>query len=376
MPSRLPHSSIRKLLPLTRFLAALALWPVLLPAQNTVLNYSGKVTVDGIPFNGTGFFAFSIQETNGVTWWSSGAIPPATSRDLIPGSMKLAVTNGVYHVRLGDPNSGMPPLTWETLGRAIAPNLLVWFHDGTRGWHRAGEPIPLATALQSAFKTDLASPASQTETLLRELRALRALYEQQHPSPRARPIELPTPKVTVSIKDAPSLGRAEAPLVLVEFVDFQCPFCKQAQEQVIPDLRSKYIDTGKVRLVFRHLPLDFHPQAMPAARAALCAEQQQQFWPMHDKLFTIANQLSPDNLLRAAQELQLNLAHFQECLDHSPHAEALQNQVKELRAVGIIGTPTFVLGKANGDEVTGELLVGAQPFAYFEKEILAKLAAN
>ena len=354
------------------------LWASMISARSepAILEYSGIVSVDGRPFNGSGSFVFTIQETNGVTWWSSGEIPLEGSSNASPRVVKIPVTNGGYTVRLGDASLGMPRLEMETLQRAVEPQLRVWFNDSIHGWHRAGKDIPISSQISVAPKS-ATTTREQAETLLRELRELRAMYERDH-SPVAPVVTGPPPPqelVTVSIKNSPSLGREDAPIALVEFIDFECGFCKQAQQTVMPELRAKYVQTGKLRLVVRQLAMSFHSQAEAAARAALCAQQQQKFWEMHDKLFALSPALT-GNLLSAAEELNLRIDSFRACLETNSFAAEIKRDATEAMATGINGTPTFILGKISGDKVTGEMIVGAQSIGFFEAKIQNWLKAK
>jgi protein-disulfide isomerase len=346
-------------------------------AQSMVLNYSGRISVDGVPFNGLGAFAFSIQETNGVTWWNSSALPFEGSTNLPPRVVKLAVKDGLYNIRLGDPLLGMSSLDLDTLRRANFPQLRVWFNDGTNGWGRVVSDVLLGENLSAIYKSAPMTSA-QAEALLRELRDVRALFERPRSSAPVAAAALPQPTsmATVSIKGCPSIGRADAPLVLVEFVDFECPFCKEAHEIALPELKKKFVETGKVRFVMRHLTMPFHSHAQAAARAAICADQQQLFWPMHDKLFTISTDLNTTNILKAAAELNMDLQAFTACLETNTANAVIKQDGQDAQAASIRGTPTFVLGKASGDQVTGEVLVGAQSPAFFENEIRKQLGAN
>jgi protein-disulfide isomerase len=346
-------------------------------AQTTVLNYSARLSADGSPFNGIGSFAFAIQETNGVIWWTSGELPFEGTTNLPPRVIKLAVNDGLYSVRLGDVALGMKPLDISTLRRAALPRLRVWFNDGVHGWQRTGEDVPLADALAAAPDPKAAPmTGAQADALLREFREFRVLYEREHPRAPVGTPAPPAPTATVSITGSPTLGRADAPLVLVEFIDFECPFCKQAHKDALGEVKRKYVETGKLRLVMRNLALPFHPHAEPAARAALCAQRQQQFWPMHDQLLALSPNLATANLLKAAEDLKLDLPAFRACLEANNFADQIKREGKDAGKVGINGTPTFVLGKANGDQVTGEVLVGATSFAFFDQEIQKRLALH
>ena len=174
--------------------------------------------------------------------------------------------------------------------------------------------------------------------------------------------------VSVSVAGAPSLGSADAPLVLVEFTDFQCPYCIEFQK-VFETLKTKYVDTGRLRVVSRNVPQVFHPLAGPAARAALCAEQQGRFWEMRARLFAANGELSPEALRKAAADAGLEAGKCEACLAGAEVAKALDDDSKDAQAAGIVATPTLVLGKQTGDQVTGVKLVGAQPLVRLEIEM-------
>lgn len=169
--------------------------------------------------------------------------------------------------------------------------------------------------------------------------------------------------------DAPSIGKKNAPLVMYEFSDFQCPFCKQFFTDSFKNLKTKYIDTGKVRLVYRHFPLPFHINAQKSAEAAECANRQGKFEVYHDLLFTNGQPdgsgLDNASLKKYAQTAGLDTAKFNACLDGGDTAEIVKKDMAVGSAVGVTGTPSFVIGD--------ELVVGALPWANFEQTIEAKL---
>ena len=163
--------------------------------------------------------------------------------------------------------------------------------------------------------------------------------------------------------DGPSKGPANAPVTIVEFSDFQCPYCQRALP-VIDDLLEKY--PNDVRVVYRHLPLDsIHKRARPAAEASACADAQQQFWPYHDKLFANNRKLEKDDLLRYANELGLDESRFEQCFEDRTFQSKVDSDFQAARAAGITGTPAFV--------VNGVLLSGARPSAEFYRIIDAEL---
>lgn len=180
------------------------------------------------------------------------------------------------------------------------------------------------------------------------------------PSPSA-----PAPRVNVEAT-GPSLGDEDAPVTIIEFSDFECPFCKRFKDQTFPQIKANYIDTGKVRMVFRHYPLPFHTNAQKAHEAALCADDQGQFWEYHDTLFANQQSLGVAALKQYAVTLGLNAATFNECLDSGKYAQAVQDDLAAGSAAGVSGTPSFF--------VNGQLVVGAQPYSAFQQAIEAALA--
>jgi protein-disulfide isomerase len=359
--------------------AWMALAHFALAQSPAVLNYQGRLSVNGAPFTGDGFFVFSLHDTNGVILWASGDFPQTGTTNLPAAAWRLPVRNGAYRVRLGDTAAGMPALNAANVLAAQAPFLRVWFNDGRRGWRAAGD-VPLKSALNlaavpAAGPTIGGAGGSQMDMILRELRDLRALVQQLQSASLAAAPAAPQ-IVTVPLGDSPSQGRADAPLVLLEFTDFQCPYCKRAHEGALGALQKKFVDSGKLRFISRNLPLAFHTNAAPAAHAALCAMQQQQYWPMRERLFAINTALTRTNFLRTAAELKLNTELFRACIDGQAFASQLARDQKDAEDAGITGTPTFVLGKAAEGKITGLLMVGIQPLAAFEAEIEKQLAAK
>jgi protein-disulfide isomerase len=173
-------------------------------------------------------------------------------------------------------------------------------------------------------------------------------------------LEPPRYKITA---EGPSKGPADAAVTIVEFSDFQCPYCQRALP-TLNDVLEKY--PGKVRVVYRHLPLDrIHKRARPAAEAAACAEDQQQFWPYHDKLFANNRALEKEDLIRYASEVGLDDARFAECIDERTFQAKVEADLQAAQTAGISGTPAFV--------VNGVLLSGARPPADFYRIIDAEL---
>jgi protein-disulfide isomerase len=159
-----------------------------------------------------------------------------------------------------------------------------------------------------------------------------------------------------------SLGRSDAPLTMLEFTDYQCPFCRRFQAETWPLLKKNYIDTGKLRFIVRDLPLQFHSAARPAAEAAHCAGAQGQFWPMHEALLARDMKLDDASLLRQAQAMGLDVARFRECVAGDKYEAAIARNAAQAASLGVHGTPTFILGKVAHGELEGVRIAGTMPY--------------
>jgi protein-disulfide isomerase len=167
--------------------------------------------------------------------------------------------------------------------------------------------------------------------------------------------------------DAPALGKKDAPITLVEFSDFQCPYC-QRMAPVIKEVEQKYGD--QVRVVYRQYPIpSLHPFASKAAEASLCANEQGKFWEMHDAMFADQKKLSVSDLKQTAQRLGMSEKKFNSCLDSGRYVEQVQNDSKEALRSGVTGTPAVFI---NGIVVDG----GAVPFSVVETAIQKELARS
>ncbi|MDP3990126.1 MAG: thioredoxin domain-containing protein [archaeon] len=178
----------------------------------------------------------------------------------------------------------------------------------------------------------------------------------------------PTPSVDVKglvDNDDAVRGDPKAPVTIVEFSDYECPFCGRFYSETLGQIESKYIDTGKVKLVYKDFPLSFHPQAQKAAEAAECAGEQGKYYEMHDLLFEQGVQGGVAGFKQYARQLGLNTARFDTCLDSGEMASEVQADMIAGQRAGIQGTPGFI--------INGQLVSGAQPFAVFDAAIQAAL---
>lgn len=214
---------------------------------------------------------------------------------------------------------------------------------------------------------------SQADAILEELKQIRALLEEMKKDRQGvaqaptRPVTPPTAEV--SIAGDPALGAPDAPVTVVEFTDYQCPYCLRFVQNTFTRLEADYIDTGKVRWVVRDMPLGFHAHARKAAQAAHCAGEQDRFWEMRTVLFTNAKQLEAERLPRYAQIIGLDQDAFDACLSSDRHLAQIDADIRDASEAKITGTPTFVVGRADGDRVQGRRIIGARDYQVFAAEI-------
>ena len=170
----------------------------------------------------------------------------------------------------------------------------------------------------------------------------------------------------IPTENAYSIGPADAPITLVEFSDYQCPFCRRWHQEVYEPLLAAY--PGKIRLVYRNLPLSsIHPDAMSDAEAAMCAGEQDAYWTYHDRLFS-SESLGNSMYLQYAQDLGLNMTAFEACLSDHTHQQAIQADSDFAINLGVRSTPTFF--------INGLAVVGAQPLDVFKQVIDKELAGE
>lgn len=185
-------------------------------------------------------------------------------------------------------------------------------------------------------------------------------------------VNLPLPAIRLKTSDEGAVfkGRADAPVTIVEFSDFHCPFCSKAQA-TLAQVLARYGD--KVKLIYRHFPIDqLHPQARRAAEAAVCASDQGKFWDYHDLLYSAGADASPDRLKALAKSAGLDVPAFDQCLSSGKNSLTVQKDIDEAIRLGITGTPGFI--------INGRWLSGAQPLDSFirviEEELAQKQAAE
>jgi len=232
--------------------------------------------------------------------------------------------------------------------------------------------LPLAA--QKADKTPMTR--QQGDEILQELRQIRQLLEKQAKPAAAPQEEGPTRAKIADLSGVSMLGSNSAPLTIVEYTDYQCPFCQRFHMTTFAELKKAYIDTGKARFFSKDMPLDFHPNAMRAAMAARCAGDQGKFWELRDTMGANPNSLDLEHIVNFAANLKIDTVALRACIDSGKYKERVQSDVLEAMKIGANGTPTFIVGRSVGKGVEGELVVGAMPFEMFDVKLKEMQAAK
>jgi protein-disulfide isomerase len=233
---------------------------------------------------------------------------------------------------------------------------------------------------QLSIQKDLAELKNML--LQKELQAMKEQL-QGRPTPSLAAPQAPSGAETqtlVSIEGAMSKGDKNAKLTLVEFTDFQCPFCARHLRDTMPQIENEYIKTGKVRYVLRDFPLEsIHPQAFKGHEAANCAAEQDKYWEMHEKLFANQRAMTPKDVTAYAETMGLDMGKFQSCFDSGKYAAKVRKDLTDAQKYGATGTPTFFIGLT--DPKSSEIkavrkIVGAQSYAAFKNAFDTLLGAE
>lgn len=250
----------------------------------------------------------------------------------------------------------------------------------------AGIALTVSAPAQSAddtagIKKDIEALKDGQQAIQKDLQEIKRLLA-------ARPAAgAPAPEqalnAIISIDGEPTKGDKNAKLTLVEFSEYQCPFCGRHVRDTFPNIDKDYIQTGKVKYVFRDLPLEsIHKNAFKAAEAAHCAGEQKKYWEMHDRLFANQNALEPAMLTAHAQAIGLDSKKFQACLDSGKYADQIRKDIAEANKYGITGTPTTVIGMSQPGDTkikVARVIRGAQGYNAFKAafdELLAPSATK
>jgi len=214
----------------------------------------------------------------------------------------------------------------------------------------------------------------QTEILKELLEIKKLLAARPSANSDTQPRE-----IIIDTEGAPSKGNKTARFTLIEFSDYQCPFCSRYVRDTLPLIERDYIKTNKIKYVFRDFPLEsLHPNALLASEAAACAREQGKYWEMHDWLFSSPSALNAKDMTTHAQSIGINPASFQQCLDSSKYREPIRKGMDEAAGIGVNGTPTFFVAQSlpNSSKVKViRALRGAPAYANF-KEVLDTILAS
>lgn len=251
------------------------------------------------------------------------------------------------------------------LAQAFAALLLIAVPLSGAG---AGEIEDLKTEIEGLKKNQerMLSDLDEIKQIL-----IRATGGGDAPSARSREL---------TVAGSPFMGQADAPVTLVEFSDYQCPYCRRHYQTVMPQLRDGQVADGTLKYVMKEFPIDsIHPMARGASVAALCAGDEDAYWPMHDRIMDDPQRMRPRDLTRHAEALDLDEDKFAACMEAGDKSALVDADIAMGQQFGIQGTPSFLIGVTDPDNpdkmIVLNLLRGARPLADFERAIKQALAA-
>lgn len=233
-------------------------------------------------------------------------------------------------------------------------------------------PEPEGTELEK-LRREVEALRRTQEAMRRDLVEIRRLLGGR-PEEAAAAV---APNTVLDVAGLPGRGDPKARLVVIEFSDYQCPFCARSAREAIPELERTYVADGRVRYVFADHPLKIHPHAAKAAEAVHCAGEQGRLWEMHDLLFSQQKDLASERLPIHAGALGVDGASFEACLASGRHGETVRRALAQAEAGGVSATPTFLLGWAEPGSTrvqVVERLRGAQTFPRLQQVLDALLA--
>ncbi|MBK5291211.1 MAG: DsbA family protein, partial [Acidobacteriia bacterium] len=167
-----------------------------------------------------------------------------------------------------------------------------------------------------------------------------------------------------------------APVTLIEFTDFECPYCSMFHAETFPRIKATFIDSGRLRFGQRQMPLPSHKNASVAAHAAICAGEQGRYWDLSEMMFSRSRCLSCQGVLELSKAVDLDRKAFEACMSSGKHLGQIQSDIQTAKELKIEGTPSFVLGKSTSTGVNGIVVNGFLPYDQFEKRIQAVLSAG
>ena len=230
----------------------------------------------------------------------------------------------------------------------------------------------------SSLRKEIDELKAGQQKILAEIEELKKILTALGTEAEAAPARPPA-DMTLNVAGDTFKGERGARLAIIEYSDFQCPFCGSYSRETFPKIDENYVKTGKVRYIFRDFPLQqMHPNALQAAEAAHCAGDQSKFWEMHARLFANQRALSARDLFQHGQALGLDMAKFNQCIMGGKYRDAIRKSMAEGERFGVEGTPTFLLGVVGPDEKVKVIrtLVGAETYDDFKATLEELLDAH
>jgi protein-disulfide isomerase len=233
----------------------------------------------------------------------------------------------------------------------------------------ASQSVSAQEPTNAELKKQIQALSDSMKAMQSDLQEIKTLLQRGgQPAP-------PAQNFTVDLGNNPFRGQKNAPLTLVEFTDYQCPFCSRHVRETYPQIEKDYIATGKLKYVMLDMPLEsIHKFAFKAAEAANCAGEQGKYWEMHDRLFS--NQQTIDSWTAHAEAVGLDVTRFDACLGSGQQAAEIRRDIQQAQSAGVTGTPGFFLGitdPASNKVKTLRSIKGAVPYAMFKAQIDALL---
>jgi protein-disulfide isomerase len=227
--------------------------------------------------------------------------------------------------------------------------------------------IALIISVTAAAADKKALTRDQGDQILQQLQRLNDNFAKlTAPRPAGPPAGMKA-KITIDVNR--SMGLATAPLTLVEFTDYQCPYCNRWYMTTFIDIKKNWIDTGKLRFAVRDNPLPMHADAMGAAEAAHCGGAQGQFWQMGERMSMNPDKLNIQQFMSWMEDLEGNATVFRACMEAHAAKETIDADIVQAAKIGLTGTPGFVIGRSTAEGVDGETLMGGLPYPVFEQRL-------
>ena len=230
--------------------------------------------------------------------------------------------------------------------------------------------IVFLVAVCAVFTIRQSLQATQIQKELSEIKVLLSRPGALQPQPQ-QPPQVNIEGIEFEIGNNPILGKESARLILVEFTDYQCPFCGRYARETFPQLRKQYVENGTIRYAVIDQPLPMHPEAAKAAEASHCAQDQGKFWEIHEEMMGKQDDLK--DLSSYAKTLNLNVGQFEECLNTGKYSDVIRKDMELANKLGVNGVPGFIIGtvsRTDPRKVTGiSMIRGAMPLGAFQQEI-------